>query len=35
MPQKPDRDWQEVRIRRSTGDTQKLRALFVVPERIN
>lgn len=35
MPQKPDREWQEVRIRKSTGDTQKLRAVFAVPERVN
>jgi hypothetical protein len=35
MPQKPDKDWREVQIRKSTGDTQKLRVLFPVPGRVN
>ena len=34
MPHTLDRDWREVEIRKSTGDTQKLRALFVLPERV-
>jgi hypothetical protein len=35
MPQKPAKDWREVQIRKSTGDTQKLRVLFAIPERVN
>ena len=35
MPQKPAKDWREVQIRKSTGDTQKLRVLFGVPDRVN
>jgi hypothetical protein len=35
MPQKPARDWREVQIRKSTGDTQKLRVLFGIPDRLN
>lgn len=35
MPQKPARDWREVQIRKSTGDTQKLRVLFAIPGRVN
>jgi hypothetical protein len=35
MPRKPANDWREVRIRKSTGDTQKLRVLFAVPDRVN
>jgi hypothetical protein len=35
MPAKPAKDWREVRIRKSTGDTQKLRVLFAVPDRVN
>ena len=35
MPQKPAKDWREVEIRKSTGDTQKLRVLFPVPGRVN
>jgi len=35
MPQKPAKDWREVQIRKSTGDTQKLRVLFAMPDRVN
>jgi hypothetical protein len=35
MPQKPAKDWREVQIRKSTGDTQTLRVLFSVPNRLN
>jgi hypothetical protein len=35
IPQKPAMDWQEVRIRKATGDTQKLRVLLAMPERVN
>jgi hypothetical protein len=35
MPQKVDKPWREVQIRKSTGDTQKLRVLFPVPGRVN
>jgi hypothetical protein len=33
MPLKPEKGWREVEIRKSTGDTQKLRVLFAMPER--
>ena len=35
MPLKPAKHWREVQIRKSTGDTQKMRVLFAVPGRIN
>lgn len=35
MPQKPNKPWREVQIRKSTGDTQKLRVLFPIPGRVN
>ncbi len=35
IPQKAAKDWREVQIRKSTGDTQKLRTLFPVPGRVN
>jgi hypothetical protein len=35
MPQKPAKDWREVQIRKSTGDTQKLRVLLGIPDRLN
>jgi hypothetical protein len=35
MPQKPAKDWREVQIRNATGDTQKLRVLFAMPDRVN
>jgi hypothetical protein len=28
MPQNPDREWREVTIRKSNGDTQRMRAIF-------
>jgi hypothetical protein len=28
MPQKPDREWREVTIRKPNGDTQRMRAIF-------
>ena len=28
MPQKPDREWREVQIRKPNGDTQRLRSIF-------
>ncbi|MBV8308468.1 MAG: hypothetical protein JO274_13400 [Gammaproteobacteria bacterium] len=28
MPQTPDREWREVEIRKSNGDTQRMRAIF-------
>jgi hypothetical protein len=28
MPQKPDGEWREVRIRKPNGDTQRLRTIF-------
>ncbi|HYL01900.1 MAG TPA: hypothetical protein VEU54_00635, partial [Steroidobacteraceae bacterium] len=33
IPRKPAMDWQEARIRKATGDTQKL--LFATPDRVN
>ncbi len=35
MPQEPVDDWREVKIRKATGDTQKLRAIFVKPGQVN
>jgi hypothetical protein len=35
MPPKPAKDWREVRIRKPTGDTQKVRVLFAIPDRVN
>jgi len=35
MPQNPSKHWREVQIRRATGDTQKLRVQFAMPERVN
>jgi len=35
MPPQPAKHWREVQIRKSTGDTQKMRVLFAVPGRIN
>jgi len=35
MPQNPSRHWREVQIRRATGDTQKLRVQFAIPDRVN
>ena len=35
MPQNPSKHWREVQIRRASGDTQKLRVQFAMPERIN
>jgi hypothetical protein len=28
MPQRPDREWREVQIRKPNGDTQRMRAIF-------
>jgi hypothetical protein len=28
MPQKPDREWREVQIRKANGDTQRMRTIF-------
>ena len=35
MPQKSARNWREVRLRKSTGDTQRLRGLLLPPGRVN
>lgn len=35
MPRNPGKDWREVQIRKSTGDTQKLRVLFPPQVRVN
>ncbi len=35
MPQEPIEDWREAKIRKANGDTQKLRAIFVKPGRVN
>ena len=35
MPQNPSKHWREVQIRRATGDTQKLRVQFAMPDRVH
>src|SRR5882672_4586750 len=35
MPQNPSKHWREVQIRKATGDTQKLRVPFAMPDRVN
>ena len=35
MPQMPAEDWREAQIRKPTGDTQRLRAIFGSPNRAN
>ncbi len=35
MPQNPVEDWREVKIRKSSGDTQRLRVIFVRPGQVN
>jgi len=35
MPQMPAEDWREAQIRKPTGDTQRLRAIFGNANRAN
>jgi len=35
MPQMPAEDWREAQIRKPTGDTQRLQALFAGVRRVN
>jgi len=35
MPQNASKHWRDMQIRRATGDTQKLRVQFAMPDRVN